>query len=383
MPVTALTWNFAMYRCSRLRTLITRTMLALMLLTGAACSPLVNHPGMQVAAPHLKAAHFVTADRAVLPVRSWLPKNGKVRAALVALHGFNDYSNFFAEPGKYLSRQGIACYAYDQRGFGNAPRRGLWSGVEAYANDLTDFTAAVRRRHPDVPVYVLGESMGGAVAIVAMTGDNPPNADGVILVAPAVWGRETMPWYQRWLLATTSHTVPWLELTGRGLHILPSDNMEMLRGLGRDPLVIKATRIDAMHGLADLMDEALARADKLQQSTLVLYGERDQVVPKEPVFRMLANMSHEPKIRAAFYEHGYHLLLRDLQAEKPWGDIAAWIDNRNAPLQAGSGESGHAGYGFGFGAARRWGVGSTLLNARTDVRSRGAIFAASDQTSTG
>lgn len=325
-----------MLRHSRLRTLIAHALLALMLLTNTACSPLVNHPGMQITTPQLKAAHFVTADRAVLPVRTWLPKGGKVHAALVALHGFNDYSNFFAEPGTYLSRQGIACYAYDQRGFGNAPRRGLWSGVEAYTSDLTDFTAAVRRRHPDVPIYVLGESMGGAVAIIAMTGDNPPDADGVILVAPAVWGRETMPWYQRWLLAATSHTVPWLQLTGKGLHILPSDNIEMLRGLSRDPLVIKATRIDAMHGLADLMDEALARADKLQRSTLVLYGEHDQVVPKEPVFRMLARMSHGPQIRAAFYEHGYHLLLRDLHAEKPWGDIAAWIADQTIPLPSGA-----------------------------------------------
>ena len=317
--------------------LLLRVLLALTLLACfAACSPLINRPGKQIAQPHLGRAHFVAADRAVLPVRAWLPKESKVKAAIVALHGFDDYSNFFTEPGKYLSRQGIACYAYDQRGFGNAPGRGLWSGVEAYANDLTAFTAAVRRHHPGIPVYVLGESMGGAVAIVAMTGNNPPDADGVILVAPAVWGRETMPWYQRWLLALTSHTVPWLRLTGKGLHILPSDNIEMLRGLGRDPLVIKATRIDAMHGLADLMDAALARAGKLQQSTLVLYGERDQVVPKAPVFQMLASMPHEPQIRAAFYEHGYHLLLRDLQAEKPWGDIAAWIADRTGPLPSGA-----------------------------------------------
>lgn len=321
---------------SQLRKPLVRALLALALLINVACSPLVNRAGKKVAPARLAMAHFLAADRAVLPVRAWLPKESKVKAAIVALHGFNDYSNFFTEPGKYLSRQGIACYAYDQRGFGNAPGRGLWSGTKAYANDLTDFTAAVRRHHPGVPVYVLGESMGGAVAIVAMTGNNPPDADGVILAAPAVWGRETMPWYQRWLLAATSHTVPWLRLTGKGLHILPSDNIEMLRGLGRDPLVIKATRIDAMHGLADLMDQALARAEKLQRSTLVLYGEQDQVVPKEPVYRMLARMSHEPQIRAAFYEHGYHLLLRDLQAEKPWHDIAAWIENRDAPLPSGA-----------------------------------------------
>jgi alpha-beta hydrolase superfamily lysophospholipase len=278
----------------------------------------------------------VTADRAVLPVRSWLPTDGAVKAVIVALHGFNDYSNFFAAPGHYLSQHGIACYAYDQRGFGNAPGHGLWSGIDAYAGDLADFTNEVRRRHRHVPMYILGESMGGAIALIAMTDERAPDVDGVILVAPAVWGRETMPWYQRWLLTATAHTVPWLQLTGEGLQIQPSDNIDMLRGLSRDPLVIKATRIDTLHGLVDLMDEALARSGKLRSSTLLLYGERDQIVPREPLNRMLAKMPHEPAIRTAFYERGYHLLLRDLQAEKPWSDIANWIANPTAPLPSGA-----------------------------------------------
>ena len=176
--------------------------------------------------------------------------------------------------------------------------------------------------------------MGGAVTIVAMTGSNPPNVDGVILVAPAVWGRETMPWYQRWLLAITSHTLPWMELTGKGLHITPSDNIEMLRSLSRDPQVIKATRIDALYGLANLMDEALSRAEKLQVPTIVLYGENDQIIPKEPTFLMLDKM--HKATRKAFYEHGYHMLLRDLQGEKPLADIATWVADRNNPLPYGT-----------------------------------------------
>ncbi|MBS1212782.1 MAG: uncharacterized protein H6R26_1399 [Proteobacteria bacterium] len=301
----------------------------------AGCSALVSPPGKQVAHPRLEHSHFVAADRAVLPVRSWVPAHG-TKTVIVALHGFNDYSNFFAAPGRFLAAQGIVCYAYDQRGFGNAPGRGLWPGIEAYTRDLSDFTDEVRRRHPGLPVYILGESMGGAVAIVAMTGPNPPNADGVILSAPAVWARDTMPWYQRLLLSAGVHTVPWLRLTGEGLGILPSDNIEMLRGLGRDPLVIKATRIDAVYGLANLMDAALERAKELKPSTLLLYGERDQIIPKEPVFKMLEKLPPEPQIRTAFYEHGYHMLLRDLEAEKPWRDIAAWIDDREAPLPSGA-----------------------------------------------
>jgi alpha-beta hydrolase superfamily lysophospholipase len=313
-----------------LRTALT----AVILLCVSACSPLVNLPGAPITTPKIDRARFITADGAQMPFRSWLPKDTPAKAVIIALHGFNDYSNAFTASGTYLSSRGIACYAYDQRGFGGAPGRGLWSGVDAYTDDLTAFTAVVRMLHPKVPLYVLGESMGGAVTIAAMTGSRPPDVNGVILVAPAVWGRDTMPWYQRWLLAVTAHTVPWMELTGKGLKIKPSDNIEMLRGLGRDPLVIKATRIDTMHGLTNLMDTALARAQQLRLPTLVQYGEHDQVIPQQPTLLMLEKMPVSTK--KAFYKNGYHMLLRDLQGEKPLADIVAWITDHNRPLPYGS-----------------------------------------------
>ena len=300
------------------------------------CTPLTHPAGPKHVEPQLRKAHFVATDGAVLPVRSWLPDNGKAEAVIVALHGFNDYGNAFAMPGRYWSEHGIALYAYDQRGFGNAPGRGLWAGMEAYVDDLRQFTRLAGEKHPGKPVYILGESMGGALAIVAMASERPPTADGIILSAPAVWGRDTMPWYQRVLLSVSVSTVPWLQLTGESLGILPSDNIEMLRGLGRDPLVIKETRVDAIYGLVNLMDEALSRVERLNKEVLVLYGEHDQVIPREPVSLMLKKLSKTGHARVAFYEQGYHLLLRDLGASKPWGDIAAWVADRSRPLPSGA-----------------------------------------------
>ena len=109
-------------------------------------------------------------------------------------HGFNDYSNFFNAAATYLAARGIASYSYDQRGFGRAAHRGMWPGTKTLARDLGSAVGALRRRHPGVPLYVLGMSMGGAVALVAMAAPDPPEVDGLILVAPAVWARETMPW---------------------------------------------------------------------------------------------------------------------------------------------------------------------------------------------
>ncbi|MEK7820224.1 MAG: lysophospholipase [Pseudomonadota bacterium] len=308
------------------------------LLLLAACAPRVERPGPAVADPALRDYVFHAADGATLPYRVWMPDRDPPRAVVVALHGFNDYGNFFAEPGNYLRERGIASYAYDQRGFGATARAGLWPGSAALADDLRAFVRLARARHPGTPLYLLGESMGGAVILTAFANGRAPAADGVILSAPAVWGRVTMPWYQQAALWLGAHTVPAARVSGRGLDITPSDNIEMLRALGRDPLVIKDTRIDAIHGLVDLMDEALDGAPRFETRALILYGRKDEIVPKAPTRMMLERLPERARARqrVAFYDEGYHMLLRDLQAEVPWRDIATWIEDAAQPLPSGA-----------------------------------------------
>ncbi|MSO91950.1 MAG: alpha/beta hydrolase [Rhodospirillales bacterium] len=304
----------------------------------AGCTPTVRAPGPAVTQPALADDGIRTGDGEVLPLRRWMPNGGEPKAVILALHGFNDYSNFFDEPGMFLASRGIVSYAYDQRGFGAAPHRGVWAGIPAYVGDVKATAALLRHRHPGLPVYLLGESMGGAVVMVAMTGDGPPAIDGIILSAPAVWGRETMPWYQRWALWVGARTVPWLTLTGRQLKIRASDNIEMLRALGRDPLVIKETRVDTIHGLVDLMDAALDASTRLEANGLILYGKHDEVIPKNPTRTMVERLSANGRnnIRVAYYENSYHMLLRDLGAKVLLRDIAHWIDAPGSPLPSGA-----------------------------------------------
>jgi hypothetical protein len=93
---------------SRIKRLSISGTITITLLILFACSPVVNHPGKQIFDPKIEKEHFVAADGSMLPVRVWLPKNSPVKAVIVGLHGFNDYSNFFASPGNYLSHHGIA-----------------------------------------------------------------------------------------------------------------------------------------------------------------------------------------------------------------------------------------------------------------------------------
>jgi acylglycerol lipase len=290
--------------------------------------------------PRFSGDIFITTDGRRLPLRKWLPQ-GRVKAVILALHGFNDYSNAFAAPATLWARDGIATYAYDQRGFGAAPGRGRWPGRQALAVDAATACGILRKLYPGVPLYLLGESMGGAVAVIAMTGESGtpiPDVDGVILAAPAVWGRATMDLLPRVALFVGVRFLPGLTLTGQSLHILASDNIPMLRALGRDPLVIKETRVDTIWGLVNLMDAALASAPRLQFPLLVMYGAHDEIIPKQPMRRFVGALSHDSGERQkfAYYRHGYHMLLRDLEGPMVSADIAGWILHPGAPLLSGA-----------------------------------------------
>ncbi len=310
---------------------------ALLSLVAAAGAAACASPYQQIAGPDDGTAHFegdmfVAADGARLPLRRWLPA-AEPGAVILALHGFNDYSNAFDAPGRYWRSRGIATFAYDQRGFGATEQAGVWPPQSALIADMRAALRILGETYPGLPVYLLGTSMGGAVMLSAVA-EKAPNADGVILVAPAVWARSTMSPFYRALLWLGAHLFPTMELTGKGLGVVASDNREMILGLQRDPLVIKRTRIDAMWGLVNLMDSALKGSAKLTPPALVLFGAKDQLVAPGLASEMVARLPRD--IPVAVYENGWHMMLRDLGAETVLRDIAVWISDRDAELPSGA-----------------------------------------------
>lgn len=298
-------------------------------LLGGCATPYVVPEQGAASVPALQDRHARMDDGFELPLRSWLP-DAAPRAVLLAVHGLNDYSRAYDELGRRLAADGIAVYAYDQRGFGGTLKWGYWHGSERLVRDLDAMTQLLRRRYPDRPVFVLGESMGGAVVLSALA-DQGFTADGVVLVAPAVWSRDAMPFYQRWGLAIMAHTLPGELLTGKAIDIRPTDNIDMLRAWARDPLVIKATRVDVLYGLTNLMDRAMAAAPRVHGSVLLLYGAHDELVPKQALCHFLAAVPVGDaglNLTTAFYPDGYHMLTRDLDGQRVQDDIAQWILNR-------------------------------------------------------
>ncbi len=306
--------------------------------TPAIQPPLTPPPGF--AGPALEPRSLLMDDGARLPLARWAPEGVEPWAVIVGLHGMNDSRASFRLAGPWWAERGIETWAIDQRGFGEAPGRGVWAGQDRMTEDLRTAVALARARHPRAVIAVAGESMGGAVTIAAFASDRPPDADRVILLAPAVWG---------WTAQGPVNTAGlWIAARAMGdrsvdapewaVKVRPaSDNrLELFRN-GRDPNSILSTRIDALYGLVDLMETTSMRLGQVRAPTLLLYGANDNVIMKDPMRQALERAGERPGLRTGLYPDGWHILNRDLQAEVMYRDVEAWLRDTAAPLPSGAG----------------------------------------------
>jgi alpha-beta hydrolase superfamily lysophospholipase len=303
--------------------------------TGA-CTPRIEPAGPDIVSAMVAVDTFLMPDGAQLPYKTWMPPEAP-RLIVLGLHGFGDTANnAFQRAAPLFTAAGIGFYAYDQRGFGAAPHHGIWAGTETLTRDATAVARLLRARHPGTPLIIMGESMGAAVAITAAAGAEPPEADGYILVAPAVQGRASMSWLTRSVLDLAARTIPLMQFQNSGAGIVPTDDDDTMRAWGRDPLTLKEIRVDAIVGLVNLMDAATAAAPHFHARSLVLYGARDQIIDPGPVRSLLHALPEGADHRAAYYADGYHMLLRDRRRSLVIDDLLAWIADPAAPLPSGA-----------------------------------------------
>ncbi len=300
----------------------------------SACAPTVVPAGGAVQTPRLTDDRYVAADGTALPLTVWPAANGAPKAVILALHGFGDYRMAWEEPAGRWSGADITTYAYDQRGFGGSPTRGRWPGTDTLVEDARAAAALVRARHPGVPFYLAGESMGGAVVLVAA--DRGTESDGLILSAAAVRSRDTFGPVASAGLWFFAHTIPWMPAGPTSIDYQPTDNPKTIDKLRNDPMMLRQPRLDMAYGLVDLMDDARASAARVNEPYLMMYGLGDRIVPQEPVKAAIAIMPPRPDSKLAFYKNGYHLLMRDKAGPAVTEDVAAWISDHEAQLPSGA-----------------------------------------------
>ena len=124
--------------------------------------------------------------RGTPPCLSWVDSEQPVRAVLLCVHGLGLHNGTYDAFGNRMSKLGYAVYAIDVRGFGSwmAAQGREKVDFDGCMEDVRSTLKVVHRAHPGLPVFVLGESMGGAIALRACA-QFPELVDGLISSVPA------------------------------------------------------------------------------------------------------------------------------------------------------------------------------------------------------
>jgi alpha-beta hydrolase superfamily lysophospholipase len=140
---------------------------------------------MSVMAPC--TAQNAPADRGTPPTMAWVDAEREPRAVLLCVHGLGLHNNSYEAFGKRMAQKGVATYAVDVRGFGSFMNKSTENTVDfesCLEHDIKPTLKVIHRAHPGLPVFLLGESMGGAIALRA-TEKYPDLVDGLISCVPS------------------------------------------------------------------------------------------------------------------------------------------------------------------------------------------------------
>jgi acylglycerol lipase len=254
--------------------------------------------------------------------QSWLP-DGVPRVLVVIVHGAGEHSDRYRHVADALTADGCAVHALDHRGHGRSEGpRALIDRLDHAVADIDQLVLEAREPHPQVPVFMLGHSMGGTLALRYAI-RHPDRLSGLILSGPLA-ALEAAPAPMRLAATILSATVPRLPLIAVDPTLI-----------SRDPDVVSAYRSDPLvhHGRLPVRTVAeLSRAiaafpeevSAITVPTLIAYGTADALCPPAGS-RMLGERIGAADKTVKAYEGLFHEILNEPEREQVLADIRTWL----------------------------------------------------------
>ncbi|SAL94951.1 hypothetical protein [Absidia glauca] len=242
------------------------------------------------------------------------------RARLLLVHGFGDHCSRYDELARGLVANGIETHGYDQRGWGETGKKDQSFGNnQGYDTALGDINEAIHRIKKDnVPLFVLGHSMGGGLVLNYFARgehDGVAKITGAIASAPLVTLVEPVHPIKYHSLKLVSMVMP-----SFGIHVeLKASDMshdeERVEGYKTDPLVHNFTTIGTARGFLEAGNSLLKIGSKISVPILFSHGDADAInlyASSKKVYEMAASSDKEFKT----WDGLYHELHNERQPER-------------------------------------------------------------------
>ncbi len=275
--------------------------------------------------------------------QAWLPRS-RTRAVVVIVHGIHEHSGRYAHVGAWLAAAGFAAYAADHRGHGRSDgRRANIERMALIVADLGSFVRFTVERHPGVPVFMVGHSLGGLIALQWATepsaAEPRTRLDGLVVSGAAV---EVMvgSTMQRRLAGVLSALVPDLPVAAVDADQKISRDPEVVRAYRHDPLVYRG-KVKARTG-AEILATMVAlpsRLSRLSVPLLLLHGTADRICALTGS-AMVHDAVSSPDKTLRHYQGLYHEVFNEPERQAILTDLVSWLNqhltpNRPSPHPAG------------------------------------------------
>ncbi len=260
----------------------------------------------------------------------------KPSGVLVISHGMGEHSGRYGNLLQWLEGKGISVYALDHRGHGrSAGRKGHVNSFMEYVEDLKIFISIARSETEEIPVFLLGHSMGGAIALkYALT--YPESLDGLILSAPALIPAMDVPAWKSALGRFFSKYLPELTMSnGLNADDISHDRF-VIEAYRSDPLVHDRVTARFYTEFTATMEECLKRATELTLPLLVFHGTADRMVDFRSSI-VTAEKASSPDKELRLFEGLYHETMNEVDHErdKVLETVGRWLLRHLKSLKGG------------------------------------------------
>lgn len=256
--------------------------------------------------------------------QSWTPD--APRAAVVLVHGMGEHSGRYAGLIEVLTGAGLAVFAHDHRGHGrSAGRRAHIARLDDLVTDIGRSVARARTALPDVPLVVLGHSMGGLTSALWAQA-NPDAYDLLALSGPlaALDGANAATRAAARLLSTLAPTLPLIAVDADEL----SHDPQVGADYRADPLV-HAGKLSArtVYELAAGVTRVQRGAPRLRRPLSIQHGALDSLAPPRGSAELYAAAAAQDK-RRIVYPGMFHEIFNEVGKEEVFADLRSWLLDR-------------------------------------------------------
>ncbi|MFZ5824512.1 MAG: alpha/beta hydrolase [Bacillota bacterium] len=270
-------------------------------------------------------------DGAIIPYREWWREGGK--AVLLYLHGQGDHSGPFTAMGDLLHEQGFNIYAHDHRGFGiSREPRGDIPAYEVFIEDVLEVLRHAREQNPGLPVFLLGLSMGGHLALRSAYRAGEA-IRGVVALSPGFKLRNPPPLTKVMRGALSALVAPRRHLSFMGEKVITTRNETHIQRAQEDEHWVTAFTGRFLLGAVRSIRRARRELAKLQVPVLVLQAGDDFLICPEESRRFFELIPHPDK-EFRLLEGLCHNLVAEPEMPEIARQVATWVEERiHRPLR--------------------------------------------------